>query len=60
MKTQQHKRTVRKELLFYPTELHTIATAASEAGLNASEWMRYISLIMSKKLLSSQHHKEMR
>jgi hypothetical protein len=47
-------RTVRKELLFFPDEMLEIETAARECGLNASEWVRYVSLMESKKLLNAK------
>ncbi len=50
------KRTCRKELLFFTTELDTIRQAARKAGLNAGEWVRYLALLESQKFLNEKEN----
>jgi hypothetical protein len=43
------KRTVRKDIFLTKVEIATIQEAAELAGLNASEWVRHVPLIESRK-----------
>jgi hypothetical protein len=43
------KRTIRKDIFLTKVEIATIQEAAELAGLKASEWVRQVALIESRK-----------
>jgi hypothetical protein len=52
-KYQMEPRTVRKEQAYSKTEYATIQEAAEWAGLNASEWVRHVALLESRKKIAA-------
>jgi hypothetical protein len=53
-KYRMEPRTVRKEQAYSPKEFAIIQEAAEWAGLNPSEWLRYVGLLQAKQTLAAK------